>query len=270
MRVLAVDDDKASIKALQGFLSSLMPDAECFYYDEPLSALAKARDTEIDIAFLDVKMPELSGLDLAQYLVELNPFVNLIFFSEHTEYAYDAMKLHASGFLKKPGSESDIKNELDSLRFPSSMKRYKRVFAQTFGDFELFVDGKPVEFKYKKTKEIVAILINNKGAQTTNGEIISSLWEDDGDPEKKLSYLRNLRQDLQNTLSGLKLDGIILKQRGSMAIAKDKIECDLFDWLEKKNDSKYRYAGDYMNQYSWSEYYLAQLDEISYSLEDEE
>ena len=116
MRVLAVDDDKASIKALQGFLSSLMPDAECFYYDEPLSALAKARDTEIDIAFLDVKMPELSGLDLAQYLVELNPFVNLIFFSEHTEYAYDAMKLHASGFLKKPGSESDIKNELDSLK----------------------------------------------------------------------------------------------------------------------------------------------------------
>ena len=53
-----------------------------------------------------------------------------------------------------------------------------------------------------------------------------------------------------------------------MAISKDRIECDLFDWLEKKNDSKYRYAGDYMNQYSWSEFYLAQLDEISYSLDE--
>ncbi|MBR5375822.1 MAG: response regulator [Lachnospiraceae bacterium] len=268
MRVLAVDDDKASIKTLQGHLSSLLPDAECFYYEDPLSALAKAREEEIDIAFLDVKMPELSGIDLARYLVELNPFINLIFFSGHTEYAFDALKLHASGFLKKPGSKTDIKTELDSLRFPTRMKQFKRVFAQTFGDFELFVDGKPVEFKYKKTKEIVAILINNKGAQTTNGEIIASLWEDDGDPEKKLSYLRNLRQDLQNTLSALKLDGIILKQRGSMAISKDRIECDLFDWLEKKKNSKYTYAGDYMNQYSWSEYYLAQLDDISYSFDE--
>ena len=149
-------------------------------------------------------------------------------------------------------------------------KKYKRVFAQTFGNFELFVDGEPVEFKYKRTKEIVALLVNNRGAQTSNGEIIASLWEDDGDPEKKLSYLCNLRQDLQNTFAKLKLDGIILKQRGSMAIAKDKIECDLFDWLEKKNESQYKYLGDYMNQYSWSEFYHAELDEISYDLEEDE
>ncbi|SCY58824.1 hypothetical protein SAMN02910292_02135 [Lachnospiraceae bacterium XBB2008] len=49
--------------------------------------------------------------------------------------------------------------------------------------------------------------------------------------------------------------------------AKDRIECDLYDWLENKAESKYRYNGDYMNQYSWSEYYLAELDEISYSFE---
>ena len=71
------------------------------------------------------------------------------------------------------------------------------MFAQTFGNFELFVDGEPVAFKYNRTKEVVALLVNNRGAQTTNGEIIAALWEDDGDPEKKASYLRNLRQDLQ-------------------------------------------------------------------------
>ena len=54
-----------------------------------------------------------------------------------------------------------------------------------------------------------------------------------------------------------------------MAIAKDKIECDLFDWLEKKQNSQYHYIGDYMNQYSWPEYTHAELDEINYALEDE-
>ena len=164
--------------------------------------------------------------------------------------------------------ESELRRELDDLRHPVGQKGKKRLFAQTFGNFELFVDGKPVMFKYSRTKEIVALLINNRGAQTTNGEIIATLWEDDGDPEKKASYLSNLRQDLQNTFARLKLNGIILKQRGSLAIAVDRIECDLYDWLEKKKESRYQYLGDYMNQYSWPEAMHAQLDEISWALEE--
>ena len=179
------------------------------------------------------------------------------------------MQIHASGYIVKPASEQSVKKELNELRYPELRKKYKRVFAQTFGNFELFVDGEPIVFKYSRTKEIIAVLINNRGAQTTNGELIACLWEDDGDPDKKLSYLCNLRQDLQNTLKKLKLDGIILKQRGSMAIVKDKIECDLFDWLEKKKESKYQYIGDYMNQYSWPEYFHAELDEISYAMDED-
>ena len=267
MNILAVDDDKKALKKLEANLNNVAPDASCFFVDSSLSALAKARETEIDVAILETDLSELNGIDLGSYLQELNPYINLIYLTENTDYAYEAMKIHSSGYIKKPCTDPALKTELDSLRYPEIRKKYKRLFAQTFGNFELFFDGKPIEFKYKKTKEIVALLISNKGAQTTNGEIIASLWEDDGDPEKKQSYLCNLRQDLQNTFSKLKLNGIILKQRGSMAIAKDKIECDLYDWLEKKNDSKYRYTGEYMSQYSWSEFYLSELDEISYDLD---
>ena len=130
------------------------------------------------------------------------------------------------------------------------------------------MDGKPIQFKYSKTKERLALLINNRGSQTTNGEIIASLWEDDED--SKASYLSNLRQDLQNTLMSLGISDILVKQRGSMGIAVDMIECDLYDWLEKKKESRYHYLGDYMNQYSWAEYVHAEIDNISYAMEDEE
>ena len=66
----------------------------------------------------------------------------------------------------------------------------------------------------------------------------------------------------------LRLNGIILKQRGSLAIAADRIECDLYDWLKNGQNSKYHYMGDYMNQYSWPEYVHAELDEISYAMEE--
>ena len=71
-------------------------------------------------------------------------------------------------------------------------------------------------------------------------------------------------------MAKLKLTDIIIKQRGSMAIVPERIECDLFDWLARKKASRYQYLGDYMNQYSWAEYIHAELDEISWAMEDED
>ena len=269
MKVMIVSDRPKELKEAEAIMEKACAGHELVSFKESPAALAHAREDEIDTAIIKTDMPELTGLDLGRYLKDLNPHINLIFWSDSRKSAYDAIALHASGYLLSPLAEEAVRGEMNDLRYPEEHKKHKRVFAQTFGDFELFVDGKPVIFKYTRTKEVVAILINNRGAQTTNGEIIACLWEDEGDPEKKASYLGNLRQDLQNTLTKLKLNGIIIKQRGSMAIATDKIDCDLFDWLEKKKDSQYHYMGDYMNQYSWPEYRHAELDEISYALYDD-
>ena len=264
MKIIVVDDNPKDLEVISDLVWEQMQDEDIFEFDDPLQALAKAREEEIDIAFLGVKMRDLGGIDLGKYLRDLNPFINIVYVTGHKEFAYEAFAIHASGYVLKPATADLVSEELAQLRYAERYNGHKRVFAQTFGNFELFVDGVPVEFKYSKTKEVVAVLINNRGAQTTNGEIIGDLWEDDGDPEKKLSYLRNLRQDLMNTFTRLKLDGVIIKQRGSMAIVTDRVECDLYDWLEKKDRSKYTYKGEYMNQYSWSEYYLAELDELVY------
>ncbi|MCR5300860.1 MAG: hypothetical protein K6E49_00305 [Lachnospiraceae bacterium] len=52
--------------------------------------------------------------------------------------------------------------------------------------------------------------------------------------------------------------------RGSLAIAKDRIDCDLYDWLESKNHSRYTYTGEYMSQYSWSEFFRSELDDLNF------
>ena len=269
MTIMLVSGDVQTLKDAAALLDELQPGAEVISFTDSLAALAEARKRTVDVALLATNMPELDGLDLGQYLKDLHPAVNLVFMDPDDAQALDALSLHASGCLLLPVSRFALSAELDDLRYPVGGKGH-RVFAQTFGNFELFVDGQPVAFKYSRTKEIVALLVNNRGAQTTNGEIIAALWEDDGDPEKKASYLSNLRQDLQNTMNRLKLTGIIVKQRGSLGIAADRIECDLYDWLAKKKQSRYRYLGDYMNQYSWAETLHAELDEINWSMEDED
>jgi len=262
MTILMVAEDARTLEQAGALLAELSPGAEVLTFDDSLAALAEARKRPVDVALLAADMPELDGLDLGQYLKDMYPGVNLIFLDPADDQALDALSLHASGCLLLPVSRFALAAELEDLRYPVAGSAGQRVFAQTFGNFELFVDGEPVTFKYTRTKEIVALLVNNRGAQTTNGEIIAALWEDDGDPEKKASYLRNLRQDLQNTFTQLKLTDLLHKQRGSMAIAADRIDCDLYDWLAKKGKSRYRYMGDYMNQYSWAETVHAELDEL--------
>ena len=269
MTILAVIKNNKLLEEMQAILTELCPDDELMIFTDSPKALAAARKKEIQVAFLDAKLAEIDGLLLGRYLRDLYPEINLIVLTKERGVAFDAMALRASGCILSPAAKEDIQRELAELRYPPGRSKKKGVFAQTFGNFELFVDGVPVGFKYSKTKEIVAILINNKGVQTTNGEIIASLWEDDGDPKVKASYLSNLRQDLQNTLTGLKVNDIILKKRGSMAIAMDKVDCDLFEWLAKKKESRYQYLGDYMNQYSWAELVHAELDELSYAMDDE-
>ena len=269
MTVLIVSESAETRARVADIAREILPDAAVLCHEGSLAALADARAHEVGVAVIDVELPELNGLDLGQYLTEMYPMLNVVFVSEGKAGAFDAMRLHASGYLLKPLSDAELRRELKDLRRPPESVGRKRVFAQTFGNFELFVDGAPVTFKYTRTKEIVALLVNNRGAQTTNGEIIASLWEDDGDPDRRASYLSNLRQDLQNTMARLKLTGIILKQRGSLAIAAERIECDLYDWLAKGKASKYRYLGDYMNQYSWAEFMHAELDEISYAMDDD-
>ena len=104
MNILVVDDDRSSLENIKKIVNELMPESECIAFDSSLNVLAKAREQEFDVAFLDINMPELNGIDLGNYLVELNPFINIIFLTEHREFGYEAMQIHASGYIVKPAS----------------------------------------------------------------------------------------------------------------------------------------------------------------------
>ena len=130
MNILVVDDDRSSLENIKKIVNELLPDSQVSAFDSSLNVLAKAREEEFDVAFLDINMPELNGIDLGNYLVELNPFINIIFLTEHREFGYEAMQIHASGYIVKPASRQAVKKELNELRYPELRKKYKRVLSK--------------------------------------------------------------------------------------------------------------------------------------------
>ncbi|MBR3538164.1 MAG: hypothetical protein IKN79_03730, partial [Eubacterium sp.] len=71
----------------------------------------------------------------------------------------------------------------------------------------------------------------------------------------------NIRRDLIAVLEEAGCEDCILKGRGELGILKDKIDCDLYDYLDNRGveGSDQLFRGEYMSQYSWGEYQIASI-----------
>ena len=185
--------------------------------------------------------------ELAEQLKMRNPDINIIFATGFEEYRKEAYDLHASGYLTKPITVEKVKRELYDLRRPILKRNRMRV--QTFGNFEAYIDGEPISFKYSKTKELLAYLVDRKGALCTSAELQAVIFEDDGGHE---SYMKSLRRDLLETLESVGCGNAIAQQRGKLGIVPDHLDCDYYDWCDGKRTG-ILWNGEYMAQYSWAE-----------------
>ena len=122
MKILCVDDELLALEMLEEAVCEAQPDADVKAFRKQSELLAEAESGGCDIAFLDIHMRGMNGVELAKKLKELNPKMNIIFVTGFDAYTGDAMKLHASGYIMKPVTKEKIEEELADLRFPIEPK----------------------------------------------------------------------------------------------------------------------------------------------------
>ena len=128
-----------------------------------------------------------------------------------------------------------------------------------FGNFEVFWKGKPLQFARRQTKELLAYLIDRKGASCTMEEIAAAMWEDFTNQRNTQAQLRILISDLRHTLENIGMGSIVIRRRGQVAVMTDKVDCDYYRMLKGDMDAVNAYRGEYMVQYSWAEITAGQL-----------
>jgi two-component SAPR family response regulator len=248
MKILLVDDEELQLIRLEKICKKIRPEDEYFIYTNPVKAFREVKDIKIDIAFLDIEMPGYNGVEMAKRLIGINPQINIIFVTAYDDYAIDAYKLHASGYIMKPVSEEDIKKELDGLRYTvEKQDNEKLIQVKCFGNFEVFKDGVPLKFHRQKSKELFAYLVDREGAATNMNELNAVLWDED-----KNSYLRNLIADIQDTLKEVGASDVFIKRYNECFIDVSKIDCDAYEYKKNNPEAIRAYRGEYMIQYSWA------------------
>ena len=252
MRILVVDDGQLAINSLIRILCRVAPDCDYISAMTTDDALTWLRQSPVDAAFLILEMPGMDGLGLARTIRRIQPRCNLIPVTEHPEYALEALQIFVSGFLLKPVSETAVRSALENLRYPAE-DTPAVVKIQCFGNFEIFVGGRPLAFKRSKSKELLAYLVDRNGATCTNGEMLAVLWEDKPDTASLHSHLRNLIFDLNHTLDDAGVRGLLVRGRNTLAIDTSRVECDYYNFLRGERMALNAYRGEYMTQYSWAE-----------------
>lgn len=112
MRVLIADDESHIVMELEYILSH-MQDIEvlksCISGNTALEAIVKL---EPDVVFLDIEMPGLSGIQLGHVLKTIQKPPYIIYVTAHEKFALEAFKVGARGYILKPFSEADIKEQI--------------------------------------------------------------------------------------------------------------------------------------------------------------
>ncbi len=261
MKIICVDDEQNALDLVCRQLGQIERVTEVEKFLTPESALAYLSEHEADVALLDINMRSMDGLSLAKLMREQSPRTRIIFLTGYSQYALEAFKIHADGYLMKPATKEDIEEALDYIRHPVTPPPTKRVQIQCFGNFEVFADGEPIHFKYSKTKELLAYLVDRKGAAVNSEQICAVLWEDKPNTQSIKSYLRNLFSDLNQTLKEADAQELLIKSHNSFAVAIDSVDCDYYRFLRQDAEAVNAYCGEYMAQYSWAEMTLAMLEQ---------
>ena len=254
MIAIAVDDEILMLGALVKAINASPDIAEVSKFSNCDEALAFVKNNAVDVAFLDINMRGIGGLELAERIVEMRPECKIVFCTGYEEYAIPAFKLHASGYLMKPISAEDVQGEIDNIK--GLVKKEKLLTVRCFGNFEVYAKDEKLTFKRLKTKELFAFLIDRNGAGMTAKQICAVLFPDDTDDNKNSVYLRQLVLDLKNTLKAVGAESVLRHETPCYRVDTSLIQCDYTSYLET---GKPEFRGEYMTQYSWAEETCAML-----------
>lgn len=264
MKVIVVDDMISARNMLVRILKDIEGIQVIETFPDAVSALNYLKGNSVDFMFLDIEMPEITGLELAKELEGLEAPPQVAFVTAYGNYALDAWKTCAIGYVLKPFNKEGIKQVIkkyEALKLPAKaikdkgkenqedLKENNKVVIMCFPSFDVFIDKKPISFRSKKAKELLAYLVHNKG-QWVSVNTLSYILLGDIDETKAQNSLRSYLSRLRKQLKEEGVSYLLQQDYGKCRINTHTFACDYYEYL--KGNTKI-FNGEYMVQYSWAE-----------------
>ena len=257
MKAIIVDDEVIMLNSFLR-LSSEIPDLQVVgQFQNPKEALSYAKDHLVDIAFLDVKMPCMNGIELAGKLREIRPDILIVFISAYNEYIRESNKIGGDYYIVKPYKVKTLEIAMERIRLLAKRQK-KDIFVRTFGRFSVLIKGKPISLR-GKAKEILALIVTRRGKEISNEDIYGTVWEERPYSNSNMTVYYNALHRLKETLRQEGIESILISTARGQMVDTALFDCDYYDWLDGNSDKSETFGGEFLSEYSWSEYLISNL-----------
>ncbi|MBP2241579.1 two-component SAPR family response regulator [Cytobacillus eiseniae] len=272
MNVILIDDEQLALNYLEYQLLEITDFHIIGKYTDSLDAIAAIEKNGVDIIFLDIHMPEIDGIELAEQLLEKKPHLKIIFVTAFDDYAVKAFELNALDYVLKPVSKERLLNTIKRIEQTDSsssilLPEMEKLNVSMFQQVSISYDQQqrmPLRFRTTKIQQLFIYMLHRRGHVIEKHELIDLIWPD-LEPKKALSQLYTAIYNLRKTLAPFErhfhitntLDGYVMTFEDLL------IDVDEFERLIRSGDSLSHetiadyeqavnlYKGEYLQDYDY-------------------
>ena len=244
LQAIAVDDEKRALERFGRVIQGVEGIALRGSFIDPQGAIEYLQKENVDIAFLDIEMPGINGLEFAGQLLVVQPNLEIIFVTAYDKYALQAFQAQAIGYLLKPVELGEIQKQVANiLRRKTNMSQKPdgaALIAECFGQF-LCYPGHPdqpnVRWRTQKAEELFALLLHFQGKPVAREIIMDTLWPQ-MDREKAAQNLYSTCHYIREALQDNGFQAVFVRTRGGYQLMCDKLHCDLLTFTQVIGDMR--------------------------------
>ena len=278
MRTILVDDERLALQYLGKLLGEIDDIQIIGTYMNPYEAIGAILVEKPDIVFLDIEMPEMNGIELAEQIQQSLPTTHIVFVTAFNEYAVKAFEINAVDYIVKPVQRDRLSKTLSRMTKESSgmtsspvSSRLARVSVFQSLSFAWTGDSpEPIDVRWRtsKVRGIFTLLLQNRGTFVQKDLLLELFWPE-MDSEKGFMQLYSAVYQIRKTIATTNFDISIMNYENSYRLDLNGVTVDVDEWekgleqattitattLEEHRRLLELYQGDYLakEEYVWAE-----------------
>lgn len=198
LKAVIVDDEILAIDLLARYLRELEDVRIVGQFTDGTEAMETIRKENPDVIFLDIEMPAIDGLRMAEILLAEGIDADIVFITAYDRHVLKAFEVQAVDYILKPTDKNRLMKTIRTIirrrsrpsLVPIAGKEEEKpkLRAEMMGRFVLYgASGEPVKWRTRKVKELCAYLLN-QGRPMHRQRLIEDLWPD-LDAQKSIAIL---------------------------------------------------------------------------------
>lgn len=278
MNIIILDDEPLALKSLERQIEQFDGVNIIGKFSFPADAIAAVKKLQPDVAFIDIDMPEMNGIQVAEKLQSIDDSIAIVFVTAYEEYAVQAFELNAVDYVLKPVQPARLERTITRLMKEKMIERQipmmndnseAQVRVQCSGAMNVFdQDGEPLHWRTAKSRELFAYLLYNRGKPVRKESLLELIWPDT-EEKKGFTQMYTTIYRLRKTFESASLNIRLLNSGDGYWLRSEEFAIDTVDWEEDINrlppltaesaDAYEQlinsYPGDYLDEhnYVWSE-----------------